>query len=210
LDCLADERSERQAHTRTPTLLGALEREAALDRLARPSPRGRRKARIGHVIHLRLIASRDDGAHARWLSGEQADHRFDGLVRRVVRDVDDDVHVVARKQDLERLDDATRKDQAHGDHLRARPAGDAPRPVLDGQVSPLVIGEAQPPLTELLAEGAVLLPRYPDEWVALVQIDSVNENDLDFHSARVAGHGKTRKEPLDQARPLPGRYDEIG
>jgi len=52
--------------------------------------------------------------------------------------------------------------------------------------------------------------RYPDEWVALVEIDWVNENDLDFRSARVAGHGKTRKEPLDQARPLRTRYDEIG
>jgi hypothetical protein len=52
--------------------------------------------------------------------------------------------------------------------------------------------------------------RYPDEWVALVEIDWVNENDLDFRSARVAGHGKTRKEPLDQARPLRVHYDEIG
>jgi len=52
--------------------------------------------------------------------------------------------------------------------------------------------------------------RYPDEWVALVEIDWVNENDLDFRSARVAGHGKTRKEPLDKARPLWKRYDEIG
>jgi len=52
--------------------------------------------------------------------------------------------------------------------------------------------------------------RHPDEWVALVEIEWVNENDLDFRSARVAGHGKTRKEPLDQARPLRARYDEIG
>jgi hypothetical protein len=51
---------------------------------------------------------------------------------------------------------------------------------------------------------------YPEQWVALVEIDWVNENDLDFRSARVAGHGKTRKEPLDQARPLRTRYDEIG
>jgi hypothetical protein len=52
--------------------------------------------------------------------------------------------------------------------------------------------------------------RYPDEWVALVEIDWINENDLDFRSARVAGHGKTRREPLDQARPLRGLTDEIG
>jgi hypothetical protein len=52
--------------------------------------------------------------------------------------------------------------------------------------------------------------RYPDQWVALVEIDWVNENDLDFRSARVAGHGKTHREPLDQARPLRARYDEVG
>jgi len=52
--------------------------------------------------------------------------------------------------------------------------------------------------------------RYPDQWGALVEIDWVNENDLDFRSARVAGHGKTRREPLDQARPLRARYDKIG
>jgi hypothetical protein len=52
--------------------------------------------------------------------------------------------------------------------------------------------------------------RYPDEWVALVEIDWVDEDDLDFRSARVAGHGKTRREPLDQARPLREHYDEIG
>lgn len=51
-----------------------------------------------------------------------------------------------------------------------------------------------------------------DFWsaIGLVEIDWVNENDLDFHSARVAGHGKTRREPLDQARPLRAHYDEIG
>lgn len=52
--------------------------------------------------------------------------------------------------------------------------------------------------------------RHPDEWVALVEIDWVNENDLDFRSARVAGHGKTRRAPMAQARPLWARYDEIG
>jgi hypothetical protein len=48
--------------------------------------------------------------------------------------------------------------------------------------------------------------RYPDEWVVLVEVDWVNDTDLDFRSARVAGHGKTRKEPLVQARPLQSRY----
>jgi len=51
---------------------------------------------------------------------------------------------------------------------------------------------------------------HPDEWVALVEIDWVNDRDFDFRSARVAGHGKRRKEPMIQAEPLWGRYDEIG
>jgi hypothetical protein len=50
---------------------------------------------------------------------------------------------------------------------------------------------------------------YPDEWVVLVEVDWVNDTDLDFRSARVAGHGKTRKEPLVQARPLQPRYPSM-
>lgn len=52
--------------------------------------------------------------------------------------------------------------------------------------------------------------RYPDEWVALVEIDWVNDRDFDFRSARVAGHGKRRKEPMMQAEPLWARYHTIG
>jgi hypothetical protein len=51
--------------------------------------------------------------------------------------------------------------------------------------------------------------RYPDEWVVLVEVDWVNDTDLDFRSARVADHGKTRKEPLVQARPLQSRYPSM-
>ena len=68
--------------------------------------------------------------------------------------------------------------------------------------------------TEALVSAPLTWPeicaRHPDQWVALVEIEWVNENDLDFRSARVAGHGKTREEPLDQARPLRTHYDEIG
>ena len=52
--------------------------------------------------------------------------------------------------------------------------------------------------------------RYPDEWVVLVEVDWVNDTDFDFRSARVAGHGRTRKEPLVQARPLRGQYPSMG
>ena len=52
--------------------------------------------------------------------------------------------------------------------------------------------------------------RYPDEWVCLVEIDSVNDTDFEFRSARIIGHGKTRREPLEQARPFRAQYEEIG
>jgi hypothetical protein len=52
--------------------------------------------------------------------------------------------------------------------------------------------------------------RYPDEWVVLVEVDWLNDTDFDFRTARVAGHGKTRKEPLEQARPLREKYDAMG
>src|SRR5215468_2369123 len=80
-------------------------------------------------------------------------------------------------------------------------------PSLAGMVEPRT--NTEPAVSEPLSWPEICA-RHPDEWVALVEIDWVNENDLDFRSARVAGHGKTRKEPLDQARPLRKRYDEIG
>ena len=52
--------------------------------------------------------------------------------------------------------------------------------------------------------------RYPDQWVVLVEVDWVNDTDFDFRSARVAGHGDTRREPLAQARPLRDRYPSMG
>jgi hypothetical protein len=53
--------------------------------------------------------------------------------------------------------------------------------------------------------------RYPDQWVAVIEIDWRDENHgYGFRTARVAGAGKTRREPLDQARPLRPRYPEIG
>ena len=53
--------------------------------------------------------------------------------------------------------------------------------------------------------------RYPDQWVALIEIDWRDENHgYGFRTARIAGAGKTRREPLVQARPLRPRYPEIG
>ena len=51
--------------------------------------------------------------------------------------------------------------------------------------------------------------RYPDQWVALVEIAWIDDTD-EFACARVAGHGPTRADPLQQARLLNPRYAEIG
>jgi hypothetical protein len=52
--------------------------------------------------------------------------------------------------------------------------------------------------------------RYPEQWVCLVEMDKIEEQNFEFRAARVVGHGKTRREPLDQARPLRARYPSIG
>jgi len=51
--------------------------------------------------------------------------------------------------------------------------------------------------------------QHPNEWVALVEIDWVNETDFDFRSARVVGHG-TRRQQYEQARAWSSRYTSMG
>jgi hypothetical protein len=51
---------------------------------------------------------------------------------------------------------------------------------------------------------------YPNEWVCLVEIDSINDRDFDFRTARVVGHGKTRKASYDQAKPYNEVYRSMG
>jgi hypothetical protein len=68
---------------------------------------------------------------------------------------------------------------------------------------------ALPDLSEAMTWKEIC-ERYPDEWVALVEIDWVNECDFDFRSARVAGHGKRRRDPMAHAELLWARYEEIG
>jgi hypothetical protein len=51
--------------------------------------------------------------------------------------------------------------------------------------------------------------RHPDEWVCLVEIDRQDRNNFEFSTARVVGHGKTRAEPLIQARPWREHYRTI-
>jgi hypothetical protein len=68
---------------------------------------------------------------------------------------------------------------------------------------------AEPVVSEPLT-WAEICERFPDQWVALIEIDWIVERNFKFRTARVAGSGKTRREPLAQARPLWSRYSEIG
>lgn len=52
--------------------------------------------------------------------------------------------------------------------------------------------------------------RYPDQQVCLIEIDRIHPRGFEFRTARVAGHGKTRRDAFEQMR-LSGRgYDEVG
>ena len=52
--------------------------------------------------------------------------------------------------------------------------------------------------------------RYPEQWVCVVDIDRIKPNNFEFRTARLVGHGATRREPLDQARPWRSRFETIG
>lgn len=65
-----------------------------------------------------------------------------------------------------------------------------------------------PTISEPLAWSEIC-ERYPDEWICLVEVDRLHPNNFHFRTARVVGHGKTRREPLVQARPWWEHYEEI-
>ncbi len=64
------------------------------------------------------------------------------------------------------------------------------------------------PLSELMTWNQVR-ERYPDQWVALVEMDWDDEIE-DFTVARVAGHGPSRRAPFDQMRAAGLRYETVG
>jgi hypothetical protein len=51
--------------------------------------------------------------------------------------------------------------------------------------------------------------RFPNQWIALVALDWVDDQDEPYRTALVAGHG-SRREALEQARPLLRLFDRIG
>jgi hypothetical protein len=69
----------------------------------------------------------------------------------------------------------------------------------------VLVPEISRPLT-----WAEICACHPEEWVCLVEIDFTHPNGLEFRTARVIGHGKSRRAPFDQARAWRARYDEIG
>ncbi len=54
------------------------------------------------------------------------------------------------------------------------------------------------PLTQLVTWKQIC-QRYPDQWVALVDMDW-NDEVGEFTVARIAGHGASRRAPFDQMR----------
>lgn len=67
---------------------------------------------------------------------------------------------------------------------------------------------SEPELSEPL-NWSEICRRYPDQWVTVVDIDWIEDED-EFRTARVAGHGPRRADPLIQVRPLRARYREMG
>lgn len=57
---------------------------------------------------------------------------------------------------------------------------------------------------------AEICSRHPDEWVCLVEIERDQPGGVTIRSARVVGHGKTKKEPFDQAQVWWRTYPVIG
>jgi hypothetical protein len=84
--------------------------------------------------------------------------------------------------------------------------------MLTANRSPLA--PTEPPTTSAVATEPLtwseICARYPDQWVCLVDIGWRNDTDFDFATARVAGNGKTRNEPLVQARSVQAHYGEVG
>jgi hypothetical protein len=75
----------------------------------------------------------------------------------------------------------------------------------DAESAPAVVGE----ISELLT-WTEICTRCPDEWVCIVEADFVHPTGPEIRTARVVGHGKTRREPFEQARAWRAHYDEIG
>jgi hypothetical protein len=66
-----------------------------------------------------------------------------------------------------------------------------------------------PEISEPLTWGEICA-HYPDEWVCLVEMDRIHPFGFELRTARVIGHGKTRRAPVDQALRWRSHYASIG
>ena len=79
-----------------------------------------------------------------------------------------------------------------------------------GMMQPMSAAEVLAPEISAPLTWAEICARYPDEWVCLVEMDRVHPFGFEFRTARVIGHGKTRRAPIDQALRWRSRYAAIG
>jgi hypothetical protein len=73
--------------------------------------------------------------------------------------------------------------------------------------------EAAEKLTRWISEPLTwteICAQYSDQWVCLVEMDRIHPAGFEFRTARVIGHGKTRRDPVDQALPGRDHYNAIG
>jgi hypothetical protein len=69
----------------------------------------------------------------------------------------------------------------------------------------LLMAEISEPLT-----WTEIRQRYPDQQVCLVEIDRIHPRGFAFRTARVIGHGKTRREAFEQGQRWWRNDHEIG
>jgi len=81
---------------------------------------------------------------------------------------------------------------------KTRPVDDDRRPGLDGQPSPLVVGEAQPPSAKLLTQDSVLLAQEVDD-LQLAGVDPARHRD-DQKSHSLGAHRATMVSPDRRSR----------
>ena len=65
------------------------------------------------------------------------------------------------------------------------------------------------PTTAERLTWAEIRTRFPDEWVVLAEADWTTEQDLEFGSAEVVGHRKSRKEASTDVKAAFEHHDEI-
>jgi len=77
-------------------------------------------------------------------------------------------------------------------------------------MGPMSAAEKLAPAISEPLTWAEICARYPDEWVCLVEIEHEVPNGVAIRSARVVGHGKTRRAPFDQVDAGWEQYKLIG